>query len=417
MLRHILQSLFTKGFVAVVNFLILIFSSHYLGVSSRGDIGILILNISIIQVINEIYTGYTLVYFIPRFDLKKIVSAGIVYTLLACSLANAVFMVLHKHISGYEGWSFAVSLLVILNTFNCVIILGRERIGIYNFLNMVQPFLLLVGLVVTTRVMKVYTLDAYIFPLLFSFVIAFLISSFCVVKLVMTRENGKEFSLNPILKNGFLCQTAVLMHILCNRYSFYLLETKADVGLYASASSLIESVLIISNGIAPVLLARVANDGDNERSRTMTLSLAKTSFLLSVVCVAVLGLIPEAFFIFLLGEGFHGVKALMLMYSPGILMLSFAGIISHYFSAIGKLRIILLCNSLGFVCAMMLIHVLVEPYGVKGAAMSADIAYSVLTVSLVVAFFSVNKLRAAEILSLRKDYRNLRELFFRVGSK
>jgi O-antigen/teichoic acid export membrane protein len=416
MLKHILQSLFTKGFVAIINFLVLIVSSHYLGVSSRGEIGILILNISIIQVVNEVFTGYTLVYFIPRYDLKKIVVAGIIYTLLACSLSNSVFFVLRdylKNIHGYEWLSYLISLVVILNTFNCVIILGREKIGVYNFLNMVQPFLLLTGLVVATRVMRIYTFDAYIWPLLFSFVLAFFISSAYVIQLVVKSEKRKDFFLKPIITNGLLCQMAVLMHIFCNRYSFYLLETRADVGLYSSASSLIESVLIISNGIAPVLLARVANDGDNERSRTMTLSLAKASFLLSVFCVAIITLIPESFFIFLLGKGFEGIKEIMLLYSPGILMLSFAGIISHYFSAIGKLRIILLCNSLGFICAMVLIHFLVNSYGIKGAAVSADIAYSVLTISLAVAFFIENKLQPSELMAIGKDYSNLRDLFFR----
>ena len=41
----------------IINFLILIISSRYLGVSSRGDIGLFILNISIVQIISGIYTG------------------------------------------------------------------------------------------------------------------------------------------------------------------------------------------------------------------------------------------------------------------------------------------------------------------------------------------------------------------------
>ncbi|MCW3078246.1 MAG: hypothetical protein JWO32_2855 [Bacteroidetes bacterium] len=413
MLKNIIQSLFAKGFVALINFLILIVSSHYLGISSRGEIGILILNISIIQIVNEIFTGYTLVYFIPKYDLKKLYVAGIIYTLLACSLSNALFYVLKKHIPNYEGLSYVISFVVIVNTFNCVIILGREKILLYNFLNLVQPLILLAGIFYSTRVLKVYTLNAYVWPLLVSFVVAFLVSFIMVLRLLSLKEKEKIFLLKPILVNGLLCQLAVLMHIFCNRYSYYLLESNSDVGLYSSASSLIESVLIISNGIAPVLLARVANDGDNERSRNMTLSLAKASFILSVFCVLIIALIPNSFFVFLLGAGFEHTKNTMMMYSPGILMLSFAGIISHYFSAIGKLKIILLCNSLGFVCAMILAHLLIEKYQLAGAALSADVSYSVLTLSLCVAFFVMNKFKFKNLFTVRQDIINLKELFLR----
>lgn len=415
MFRNILQSLFAKGLVAVLNFAILIVSSHYLGVSSRGEIAILILNISIIQIVNEIFTGYTLVYFIPKFNLKKIVATGIIYTLIACSLSNSIFYFLNKHIANYEGLSVLISFMVILNTFNCVIILGKERFTLYNFLNVLQPLLLILGLVFTTCFRKIYTLDAYIWPLLLSFIAAFIISFYFVIKLVLQKEEHKLFTLRPIFMNGLLCQLAVLMHIFCNRYSYYLLENKADVGLYSSASSLIESVLIISNGIAPVLLSRVANDGDSERSRVLTLSLAKASFLLSLFCVLIIAVIPNDFFVILLGSGFKNAKSIMMMYSPGILMLSFAGIISHYFSATGKLKIILLCNSLGFVTAMILARLLIIKYSYIGAAISADISYAVLTISLGVAFFMFNKLKPGKLFTIREDYRNLKNLFFPRG--
>jgi O-antigen/teichoic acid export membrane protein len=413
MFKNIVQSLFAKGLVAIINFLILIVSSHYLGVSSRGEIGILILNISIIQIVNDIFTGYTLVYFVPKFDLKKIFLVGVVYTLLSCTLSNSVFYVIKKHVPGFEYLSFVISFIVILNTFNCVLILGKEKIAVYNFLNLVQPLLLLIGIVVATYFLKIGTFEAYIWPLFFSFVLASLVSLFVVINLLGKESTGKPFRLKPIMVNGFLCQIAVLMSLLCNRYSYYLLENDADVGLYSSASSLIESVLIISNGIAPVLLSKVANDGDNDRSRKMTVSLAKACFIASVFCVLIIAVIPESFFIFLLSEGFVNIKKVMLMYSPGILMLSFAGILSHYFSATGKLKTILLCNSLGFVCAMILSHALIGKYRLTGAAISADISFSVLSVSLGIAYFIQNKLTLKDVFSVKEDYKNLKELLFR----
>ena len=138
MFKNIIHSLFTKGLVAVINFFILIISSRYLGVSSRGEISIFILNIAIIQIVNEIYTGYSLVYFIPKFDLKKIYILGLIYTLIFASLSNIIVVVLDKHVPGYGWMGYIVSLLIIINTFNCVLILGKEKVKIYNLLNLLD---------------------------------------------------------------------------------------------------------------------------------------------------------------------------------------------------------------------------------------------------------------------------------------
>jgi O-antigen/teichoic acid export membrane protein len=403
MFRNIVQSLITKGLVAGINFFILLVSSRYLGMSSRGEISILILNISVIQIINEIFTGYSLVYFIPKYNLKKIFIFGLVYTLLACSLSNGVFYVLGKQLHRFEWLSYVTSLIIILNTFNCVILLGKEKIKLYNYLNVVQPFILLAGIVFSIFALKIFTFEAFIFPLLLSFILAYFISLIATLNIVFSAVRIKEFRLKAILGNGFVCQLAILMHLFCNRLSYYLLPDTADVGLYSNASSLIESVLIIANGIAPILLARVANEGNTEHSVNATLSLSKISFLLSGVCVLVLAFIPDDFFILILGKEFECIKYYMLLYSPGILMVSFFSVMSNYFSAIGKLKTVLVCNSFGFVASVILAPILIKHFNIEGAALTANIAYLFVIIAVAVSFFRFNKLDANKLFVLTED--------------
>ena len=410
MFKNILHSLFTKGLVAVINFFILIVSSRYLGVSSRGEISIFILNIAIIQIVNEVYTGYSLVYFIPKFDLKKIYVLGLIYTLIFCSLSNVIVVFLNKQVQGYGWLGYIVSLLIIVNTFNCVLILGKEKVKAYNFLNLLQPLLLLIGLGFALLVLKQFTFSAYLFPLLISFVIAFIFSTAIVFKMDFNTSKDKAFDIKPIVVNGLICQAAVLMHMLCNRYNYYLLPTEAKVGLYSSASSLIESVLIIANGISPVLLARVANTGNTLKSSEMTLSLSKASLIFSFIAVLIIFLLPEDFFIYLLGHGYVGIKRLMMLYSPGILMVSFFGIISHYFSALGKLKLILFCNSFGFIITLIFAPMLIKKYDMDGAAYTVNLAYLAVAIAICVAFFISNNLPLKRLLSFKNDARNLKEL-------
>ena len=410
MFRNIIHSLFTKGLVAVINFFILIISSRYLGVSSRGEISIFILNIAIIQIVNEVYTGYSLIYFLPKFNLLKVYVLGLIYTLVFCSLSNLVVVFLNKQVPGYGWLGYIISFLVIVNTFNCVLILGKEKVLIYNFLNFIQPFLLLVGLCFSLLVFREFTFKSYILPLLFSFIASFIFSTIVVLKFDFKDSSKKHFELKPLLVNGLICQAAVLMHIFCNRYSYYLLPGSAKVGLYSSASSLIESVLIIANGISPVLLARVANTGDTVKSSEITLSLSKASLFFSSIVVACIFILPEDFYIYLLGNGYTGIKRLMVLYSPGILMVSFFGIISHYFSALGKLKLILFCNSFGFVISLVLAPVLISKYDIDGAAYTVNMAYMAVGIAIGVVFFVNNKMKLKRLFSVKQDLNNLKSL-------
>ena len=335
---------------------------------------------------------------------------GVLYTLIACSICNSVFYIIKKQLPNYEWLSYFISLIIILNTFNCVIILGKQKIKLYNFLNIIQPIILLIGLVLSTQIFKNYTFTAFFYPMLVSFVVAFVISMVATFRLIVQSTTTLHFTIKPIFINGFYCQIAVLMHIACNRYSYYLLPNSADVGLYSSASSLIESILIICNGISPVLLAKIANQGNTERNQQLTLSLGKLSFVLSIVGVGLIAILPNSFFVFMLGADFIRIKYYMLLYAPGILMISFMAIISHYFSALGKLKTILFCNSFGFIATISLAPLLIKNMGIEGAAITANIAYFLNCIILTYIFFKTNKLSITNLIFVKKDVISLKAL-------
>jgi O-antigen/teichoic acid export membrane protein len=414
MIKNIIQTIFNKGFVAIINLLILIIASKLLGVSTQGQKAIFILNISNIQIINEVFTGFSLVYFIPRFDLKKLFTYGILWTIIVTGISNGILLLLGKEIAGFELDLYLLSLLIILNTFNMVIILGKENIKLFNILSLLQPFLLLFGIAFYTMCLHDYTFRAYVIPLYISFTVVFIISLTKVISYVSIQNKKTEFSLASIFKNGFFCQLAVLFHLLANRRSYYILETisMASVGLYSTASTLMESsVLIISNGIAPVILSKISSTGDTLFNQSMTLALAKVSFLLSCLAAIVVYLLPTELFVSLLGIGFKGTREIMLWIAPGILFVCFSTVLSHYFSGIGNLRFIALCNFMGFICTISLAPFLIKAYGLKGAAMTANISYFVSALALLVGFFVKAKLNIRGLFSIGADVRSLKQAF------
>jgi O-antigen/teichoic acid export membrane protein len=414
LLKNIISTLFTKGFVAFINFAILLVSCQQLGSDIRGQVSLLIFNIAIVQIVNEIYTGYILVYFIPKYSLKKIYGFGIFWAIICTILCIAIMAVLFFvfELGTGDHWVhlISLSLIIIIHSFHMVILLSKERIKTYNFLNFFQPALLLVTLLVMFFVFEVKSINSYIIALYVSFSASIILSIVQVVDVFKQMDNHLVlFEPKRIIENGFYNQLANLCHMLSNRYNFYLLGNTILVGIYSSATSLIESVWIISGSVSPIILTYIANEKDPSNNARLTLLLAKICFLLSLFCVVVLYFIPREFFVFLLGEDFIHVKTVMLYLSPGILLISFATIISHYFAGLGKQKILLIANSFGLLATISTSRYLISKDQLLGACYAASLSYLVATIILVFFFIKENKFSVLDLLRFKKDFELLKK--------
>lgn len=393
----------------MINLVILLISCKQLGSDIRGQVSLLIFNIAIIQIINEIYTGYSLVYFIPKFSLKKIYLIGIGWT-LACAFIGCLIMVLlyvffELGTGGHWIHLVMLSIIIIVHSFHMVIILAKERIRVYNFLNFFQPALLLLILLILFFGFNFKTVETYIIALYVSFGASIILSATQIVS-IFNKQNPilPLFETKHIIEKGFYNQLANLCHMLSNRYNFYLLGNTILVGIYSSATTLIESVWIISGSVSPLILTHIANAKDPANNGKITFLLAKICFLLSLCCVIVLYFIPREFFVFLLGDDFIHVKTVMLYLSPGILLISFATIISHYFAGLGKQKILLLANSCGLITTICTSHYFISRDQLLGACFAAVLSYFVATVILTVYFMKENQFKLSDLIKLGKDF-------------
>jgi O-antigen/teichoic acid export membrane protein len=406
MIKKIIATLFTKGFVALINLAILLISSKQLGVDNRGQVSLLILNIAIIQAINEIYTGYALVYFVPRYDLKKIYQWGFVWSLACCAFLSLFFFVFSIGIQDQWIHVALLSVIIIIHSFHGVILLAKEKIKLYNFLNFFQPGLLLLVLMIEIYCFNYKTADSYIIALYASFLSALFLSSIQIIRLFKhLKDATSTFNSGFILKNGFYNQLANLSHMLSNRYNFYLLGSTVLVGVYSSSASLIESVLIISSSAATIILMYIANEKAETKNVQITFLLAKICLLLSLFCIGILILIPETFFTFLLGKDFVTVKTVMLHLAPGILFISFSTIISHYFAGHGKQKYIVVANGLGLLATISTSHFFINKYQLIGACYATSLSYFVASFILVMFFMRENKLGLSSLFQLKEDFK------------
>ena len=119
----------------------------------------------------------------------------------------------------------------------------------------------------------------------------------------------------------------------------------------------------------------------------MTTKAVRTSFLLTVPALALLVLIPDHFYLLVFGHDFSGIRQLVLYLSPGILAIAVANVIGHYFSAIGKMNILIIKSSTGLGLTALLLTIFLKEYGLQAACLTLDVSYLAILLYLGTEFF------------------------------
>jgi O-antigen/teichoic acid export membrane protein len=401
LVKNIISAFFSRSFVALSNFALLLLLTHYLGSGVVGQLSILVLNLAIIQTVSEIYTGSSLVYFIPSHSISKLYKQGFLFSLLCSITLNLGFIIFNNVQNEFWPHLFLLSLILTLNSFKNVILLGRQKIKAYNLLVLMQPLLMLLLVGFEILLINEKSITGYILALYLSYGLVLMVSSILVMRVIKADEAIQVISIKKVIKNGIINQLGNLAHTLSNRFNYYLLGSMALVGVYASSTSLIEGVWVISGSISPLLLSYVANQKDSERNAQLTLLLAKLCLILGFSCILILIVLPVSFFTYLLGNDFVQTKTVMIFLSPGILCLSFSSILSHYFSGLGLQKIQLLANASGLLITLCLAWPLISLYGLFGACYAASMAYFVQALVLTAIFVKQNKISLRELLSLK----------------
>ena len=395
----------------MINLLVLLVSSKQLGGEIIGQVSLLLLNITIIQLINEVFTGYSLVHFIPTSSVKNIYKTGLVWTVICILILNALFLMLHIGLRDLAVHVAFLSFIGTLHSFHLVILLGKEKIKSYNLLMSLQPALLLITLFVNVFILKTKSLNSYLIALYISFCFSFVMSLYPILKLLTDSTKTHTLTTNTaaIFKNGFINQIGNLAHVLGGRYNFYLLSSTLLVGVFSRANSLMESAWVISGSVTPIVLTHVANQKEVSTNGRLTFLLAKVSFLLSVLCVLLILVLSANLFEYILGNDFKDIKTLMLYLSPGILCISFSTVISHYFSGLGRQSVQLIANSLGLAATVCLGPFLIARYQLVGACYTTSVSYFIQASTLVIAFMNQNNLHLKDIFGLRKELKLLKK--------
>lgn len=384
----------------MLNLLITILISQFLGPEGKGEQGIIIATIAYILVFVNLMGGSAIVYLVPRFPVSVIILPAYLWTVLTSILFYG-FLQLSTLVS--EGMIIHVCILSAISAFttiNSSVLIGKEKIAISNLVNFIQPLIITLLLIVFFFYLGKNTIESYIISLYISFSAGFIVSLIYLKRFTDKFELADISSYKTIISNlfryGLLNQLAHIFQLLSFRMSYYWLEqtySSAEVGIYSNGTSLVESIWLISRSICLVQYARIANSADLEYSQKLTLQLNWASLIISFIGLLFMVILPSRFFIFLYGEGFGEVSSVIRALAPGVLFFNTALIIGHYFSGIGKYYVNTISSFAGLLFAVLFFRLLIPVYGITGAGWATTISHLITSLTVVWFFSRESKIK------------------------
>lgn len=409
MVNKILNTFGAMSISAVINFLIAIVISQFLGPEGKGEQGIILATVAFVLVFSNLVGGATLVYLIPRFKASLLVLPSYLWSLIISAIAYFILWIF-----GIVSDEFIlhISLLSILNSFisiHSTMLIGREKIKAANLISLLQPVIIILSLLVSFLLLDEKTIDAYISALYIAYGTSLLVSMVYMHRTFggISFFKAKEYFnvIHELFRLGYMNQLAHITQMLSFRLSYYFLELyhgEASVGIYSNGIQIMESIWLISKSISLVQYARIANTENKAYSQLLSVRLLKVSFIFSLVCIVPLILLPEAFYLWLFGQGFTGVKEVIYILAPGVLVYNISLILGHYFSGTGKYYVNTIASSIGLAVSLVLFVLLIPGYVEAGAGIAASISYAVTSLVVWIYFVRESKM-GVEFFNITND--------------
>jgi O-antigen/teichoic acid export membrane protein len=415
MIKKIGGTFFVRFSSAIINLLIAVVISRYLGAPGKGEQGILIATISFVLLFDNLVGGATVVYLTPRLKLKGILLVSYAWSALVSVIAFLILKVL-----GFIPPPLIISVAILsgissMASINSSILIGKEEIWKSNIVSFINPATTIVLVLGFFLILGNVEIESYILALYVSYIVGFLLSFYFVASKIDKAEELNtrilKDSFISLLKYGSQNQLAHVFQLLNFRLSFYFLENywgSAAVGIYSNGVSIIESIWMISGSITLYQYSRIVNTTDGKYAIDLTMQLTRFAMLIAFLVIIPIVLLPSAFYIWIFGPDFSELNKVIFLLAPGVWFFNYALIIGHYFSGTGRYYINTIASGIGFILIIPALVILVPAYHFLGAAVSASFSY--LCTSLVVVWYfkksggkfilfpSLNELRNVSVL-------------------
>ena len=382
MLKKIIHTFGITAFSAVLNLVVAVLLSQYLGPTGKGSQSLILTTISFILIFSNLVGGATIVYLIPRFETILLIVPSYLWTVLMSLVSFFILKLTGLIESKYILHVCILAIIYSVTSIHSNILIGKQRIKESNNLVLLQTVLLVVCLLVSFTAFRIFSINSYIIALYISMGSSMLISTILISASFKGIELNNFTRYIPVVKQmltfGFQNQIAHITQLLSFRLSYYVIEEYigiAAVGVYSNGISIVESIWMVAKSMSLVQYSYISNSTNREESARITLLLVKAGLFASLLLLIPLVLIPVEAYVFIFGQGFSDIKPVIVTLLPGILIYNVSILFGHYFSGTGRYSINGRISAIGLIVSVILYFTLIPLFNIRGAGLATSLSY------------------------------------------
>ncbi len=417
MLKKIFGTIISKSLTSICNFLVVILTAYYLGAEGRGEMAIIVMGFSIINLFQGLVGGSALVYLTPRYHFFSILISSYVWAILMSLMVGSALLLFNLYPAAYFKDLILISFLQGILSANQLLLLGKERIKEQNFLEITKAIILVLAMLLHFVILKKFSLISIIHSIYLSVLIPTIVSFFYLKKhLDSFYILNIKYLIKDFFKYGFSMQLNQISQLFNYRFCFYLLDKfqgKATLGIFSIAIAVAETAWVICRSIATIQYTRISNSNDDNYKTELTVSFSKLSLMATIPVLTTMLLLPKNIYISLFGIEFESIQTIILALTPGIMALSFFTIINHYYAGIGKNVVNVKGALIGNISLLFFGFILIPKYAAIGAGIANSMAYIFMLAFLVRIFAKEQKINLMIFFPSKND---IKMAFFQLKS-
>lgn len=387
-----------------------IFMSRWMGAEGRGEIGLLLFYVNLFMVVNEYVGGSSLANYSARFSLESVVPASLLWALITLVGGSLMLQLWLQDITVVmQVVLMAAPLMFLTIIYN--IYHGKARVFRRNVLGIANELFRLLLIVALAYLFIIENTQRQNLTLwgtqellntgrvaLANGLAAFLV---LYIALVLSAKSIAAFLIHykktpapkGFFSDGFWAQNGQLVQFLNYRLSLLIIASflgNAEVGVYANALLIAESIWIFGNSFGAIAHMRILQSQNTVFQADITLRYAVVAAAGTALACGVVWLLPTSLYTAVFGPEFADLRDTAIWMFPAILALGCSTLFSHYLHAINRFKFLLVANTAGLLLQTGLSFWLIPYYGLKGAAMAANAGFILILVCVFVAFKKAN---------------------------
>ena len=419
--KNIFYNLLTKFFLIFIKFAITIFTSRFLGAEGRGIFVLVNQIVGIANTFISISCGEGLIYYLNKSqNYKKKIFFITIFLILVFSLISSIILISLNILFPneiidikYKIIVLALVIPVMTEYFLYSVLKGFKLFSNYNKISILTRtilFLLICSSIlvdgdVTLNCLIFYTIG-YFLNLIIYFVYFF--------KITVKKLYYKSKDLYKVIKYSskihLINFITELEYKIDNFIIVFFLDLKA-VGIYSIAVTITQLVFYVTNSINTIVFPYVSSNLKIIKKDEVILDMVKLSFTSTIIILFPLVLAGFYVFPFIFGAEFLESYYIFLILAFGILAESISRVIITWFKGLNKTKELLNISVSCIILNIILNFYLIPILGLKGAAISSVVTYSLRMILILIRFRHYVKFKISKIFKIE-----FKQLYFFISA-